>query len=259
MAADPFLSVRGLGKSFAGRPAIQNVTFSLERGHTLGLVGPSGSGKSTLARCLAFFEAPTCGEIWLDGRNLCGLNRRERAAMRADIQLIFQEPASSLNPRFTAAQIVTEPLLIRRLGTSKTRRQRASELMETVGLPGQAVQTPALEFSGGERQRLAIARALALDPKLLILDESFAGLDLSVQAQVANLLLDLQVRRSLTYILISHDLALVWRLAGEIAVMDHGSIVEHAGVADLLARPQHPRTKELLHAARALSLDGALA
>jgi len=257
VAVDPFLSVRGLGKSFAGRPAFQNVTFSLERGRTLGLVGPSGSGKSTLARCLSFFDIPTSGEIWLEGRNLCALNRRQRAAMRADVQLIFQEPASSLNPRFTAAQIVTEPLLIRRFGTAKTRILRASEAMETVGLPRQALQTPALEFSGGERQRLAIARALAIEPKLLILDESFAGLDLSVQAHVANLLLDLQKRRGLTYILVSHDLALVWRLAGEIAVMDHGSIVEHAAVADLLARPQHPLTKELLDASLALSLDGA--
>ena len=257
MAADPFLSVRGLSKNFAGRPAVQDVTFSLERGRTLGVVGPSGSGKTTLARCLALFEAPTSGEIRLDGRNLCTLNHRQQAAMRPEIQLIFQEPASSLNPRFTAAQIVTEPLLIRGLGTRETRLERASELMETVGLPRHALQTPALEFSGGERQRLAIARALALEPKLLILDESFAGLDLSVQAQVSGLLLDLQQRRGLTYILISHDLALVWRLAGEIAVMDHGSIVEHAGVAVLLARPQHPCTKELLNAAQALSLDGA--
>jgi ABC-type dipeptide/oligopeptide/nickel transport system ATPase subunit len=250
MAADPFLSVRGLCKSFAGRPAIQNVTFSLERGRTLGLVGPSGSGKSTLARCLSLFEVPTSGEIWLEGRKL-------QAAMRADIQLIFQEPAASLNPRFTAAQIVTEPLLIRRIGTAKTRLLLASELLETVGLPRQALPTPALEFSGGERQRLAIARALAVEPKLLILDESFAGLDLSVQAQVTRLLLDLQERRGLTYILISHDLALVWRLAGEIAVMDHGSIVEHAGRADLLARPQHPLTRALLNASLALSLEGA--
>jgi ABC-type dipeptide/oligopeptide/nickel transport system ATPase subunit len=249
MAVDSFLSVRGLSKSFAGRPAIQNVTFSLERGRTLGVVGPSGAGKSTLARCLAFFETPTSGEIWLDGL--------QRVAMRADIQLIFQEPASSLNPRFTAAQIVTEPLLIHGIGTAKTRLLRAAELMETVGLPGHALQTPALEFSGGERQRMAIARALALEPKLLILDESFAGLDLSVQAQVSDLLRDLQERHGLTYILISHDLALVWSLAGEIAVMDHGGIVEHAAVADLLARPRHPLTRELLDAARALSLAGA--
>ena len=129
--------------------------------------------------------------------------------------------------------------------------------METVGLPGQALDKPALEFSGGERQRLAIARALALEPKLLILDESFAGLDLSVQAQVSDLLRGLQERHGLTYILISHDLALVWSLAGEIAVMDHGGIVEHAAVADLLARPRHPLTRELLDAARALSLAGA--
>ena len=129
--------------------------------------------------------------------------------------------------------------------------------METVGLPGQALDKPALEFSGGERQRLAIARALALEPKLLILDESFAGLDLSVQAQVTTLLADLQERRGLTYILIAHDLALVWRMAGEIAVMDQGTIVEHAAVADLLARPQHPLTKAMLDAARALSLEGA--
>ena len=249
MAVDSFLSVRGLSKSFAGRPAIQNVTFSLERGHTLGVVGPSGAGKSTLARCLAFFETPTSGEIWLDGL--------QRVAMRADIQLIFQEPASSLNPRFTAAQIVIEPLLIHGIGTAKARLLRASELMETVGLPRHALQTPALEFSGGERQRLAIARALALEPKLLILDESFSGLDLSVQAQVTSLLLDLQERRGLTYILIAHDLALVWRMAGEIAVMDQGTIVEHAAVAGLLARPQHPLTKAMLDAARALSLPGA--
>jgi ABC-type dipeptide/oligopeptide/nickel transport system ATPase subunit len=249
MPVDPFLSVRGLSKSFAGRPAIQNVTFSLERGRTLGVVGPSGAGKSTLARCLAFFETPTSGEIWLDGL--------QRVAMRADIQLIFQEPASSLNPRFTAAQIVIEPLLIHGIGTAKARLLRASELMETVGLPRHALQTPALEFSGGERQRLAIARALALEPKLLILDESFSGLDLSVQAQVTSLLLDLQERRGLTYILIAHDLALVWRMAGEIAVMDQGTIVEHAAVAGLLARPQHPLTKAMLDAARALSLPGA--
>ena len=247
MPVDSFLSVRGLSKSFAGRPALQDVTFTLERGHTLGLVGPSGAGKSTLARCLASFETPTSGEIWLEGRS----------ATRADIQLIFQEPASSLNPRFTAAEAVTEPLLIRGIGTAQTRLQRAAELMETVGLPRHALQRPALEFSGGERQRLAIARALAIEPKLLILDESFSGLDLSVQAQVTSLLLDLQERRGLTYILIAHDLALVWRLAGEIAVMDHGAIVEHAAVANLLASPQHALTRAMLDAARALSLDGA--
>jgi ABC-type glutathione transport system ATPase component len=262
----PFLSIRGLGKNFAerrwwgppraGTPAFRDVTLDLDRGRTLGLVGPSGSGKSTLARCLAFFEAPSCGEIWLEGRNLWNLSRRERRAMRAQIQLIFQEPAASLNPRFTAAQIIAEPLLIQRRGTRRTRRERASEWMEIVGLSRHAARTPALEFSGGERQRLAIARALALSPKLLILDESFSGLDLSVQAQVANLLSDLQKRLGLTSILISHDLTLVAHLADEIAVMDNGSIVEHAGVAELLAHPRHPRTKELLDASLALTPGG---
>lgn len=266
MGSDAFLSIRGLGKSFAqrrwwgperaGTPAIQNVTLNLDRGRTLGLVGPSGSGKSTLARCLAFFEAPSSGEIWLEGRSLWNLSRRERRATRAQIQLIFQEPAASLNPRFTAAQIIAEPLLIQKRGDRKMRHERAAELMEIVGLPRHAASTPALEFSGGERQRLAMARALALSPKLLILDESFSGLDLSIQAQVSNLLLDLQKRLGLTYILISHDLTLAAHLADEIAVMDLGSIVEHAGTAELLARPQHPRTKELLDASLALSLGG---
>jgi len=178
--------------------------------------------------------------------------------MRAQIQLIFQEPAASLNPRFSAGQIVEEPLLIQRWGTAQARLQRVSELMETVGLRSDAAGKPTLDFSGGERQRLAIARALALEPKLLILDESFSGLDLSIQTQVANLLSELQQRLGLTYILISHDLSVVSSLASEIAVMEGGCLVEHAATADLLARPQHARTKELLEAGVALSLDGTL-
>jgi ABC-type glutathione transport system ATPase component len=262
------LIVRGLSKTFAerrwwgskrgGTPALRDVSFNLEKGHTLGLVGPSGSGKSTLARCLAFFEAPTRGEVWLEGRNPWSSRPRERRRLRAQVQLIFQEPGASLNPRFAAGEIVEEPLVIQRWGTVQARRQKACELMETVGLPPQAAGKPALDFSGGERQRLAIARALALEPKLLILDESFSGLDLAVQTQVANLLSDLQHRLGLTYILISHDLGAVAGLAGEIAVMDDGCIVEHAATRDLLAQPQHPRTKELLEASLALSLNGAL-
>ena len=263
-----FLTVRVLGKTYADRrwwgrirhttPALHDVSFNLEKGRTLGLVGPSGSGKSTLARCLTFFEPPTHGTIHLEGRNLWTSSRPERRSLRAQIQLIFQEPAASLNPRFTAEQIVEEPLVIQRWGTTATRRKKASELMETVGLPPQAIGKPALQFSGGERQRLAIARALALEPKLLILDESFSGLDLSIQTQVANLLSDLQTRLGLTYILISHDLAAVASLAGEIAVMDAGRIVEHAPTAALLANPRHPRTRELVEASLALSLGGVL-
>ena len=188
MASDSFLAIRGLGKTFAakrwwggergGTVALRDVTLGLEKGRTLGLVGPSGSGKSTLARCLAFYEAPSSGEVWLDGQNLWSLGRQERRAMRAQIQLIFQEPAASLNPRFTAGEIIEEPLVIQKWGSAQTRLQKACELMETVGLPSQAAGRAALAFSGGERQRLSIARALALQPKLLILDESFSGLDL---------------------------------------------------------------------------------
>ncbi len=268
MGSDPLLVVRGLGKTFtqrtwwggAGRrprAALGDVSFSLERGHTFGLVGPSGSGKSTLARCISLFESPTSGEILWEGRNLWGLDVRERRKLRPEIQIIFQEPASSLNPRFTAAEIIEEPLRIQGRGTARERDTRARELLETVGLRADAAHKHPLEFSGGERQRLAIARALALTPKLLILDESFSGLDFAVQAQLMKLLLELQNRLALSYLLISHDLSAVANLADEIAVMDGGRIVEKSSTAALLANPQHPRTQELVEADRALRLQGA--
>lgn len=266
MSADPLLSIRGLTKVYTQRrwlapepvptPALHNVTLNLGRGRTLGLVGPSGSGKSTLARCLAMMEAPSSGEIRFCGRNLWNLNRRDRASVRVEIQLILQEPAASLNPRFSAEQVIAEPLRIQKCGARKARRERVLELMEIVGLPRQSAPKSSLEFSGGERQRLAIARALALGPKLLILDESLSGLDLSVQAQITNLLLDLQERNGLTYVLISHDLTLVRHIADEIAVMDRGHIVEHAGTFELLAKPRHPRTRALLDSSLALEPGG---
>jgi peptide/nickel transport system ATP-binding protein len=251
MPAEPFLSVRGLGKRFpkAGeRWAVRGVTFDLARGKTLGLAGLSGSGKSTLARCLASHERPTCGEAVLEGRNIWSAERGGRR-LRAEIQLISQQPAATLNPRFTAAEIVEEPLLIERRGAASARRARSLELMEMVGLSAASANRPALESSGGERQRLAIARALALNPKLLILDESLTGLDLSIQAQILNLLIDLQARLGLTYILISHDLSLIAGIADEIAVMDGGEMVERGPAALLTSNPRHPRTRELLEAA----------
>jgi ABC-type glutathione transport system ATPase component len=256
MPSEPLLTVRALSKTFrlARRPAITGIHFSLDRGRTLGLVGPSGSGKSTLAQCLAMFEEPDSGEILFEGRNLVGLNRREKARVRPAIQIVLQQPAAALNPRFTAGEIVAEPLLIGRRATPAACRSRAAEAMEMAGLPPAAAARLALSFSGGERQRLAIARALVLEPKLLILDESFSGLDLSVRAQILNLLAEAQHRFGTAYILISHDLRLVARCAGEIAVMDGGTFVEHAAAAELMAHPRHSLTIEMLHAAGKLSL-----
>jgi ABC-type dipeptide/oligopeptide/nickel transport system ATPase subunit len=247
MTADPLLRIEGVSKSFSGRAAIRNVTLSLERGRALGLVGASGSGKSTLTRCVAGFEMPDSGRIAIDGVP-CG-------GWRAGVQMVFQEAALSLNPRFTAEEIVTEPLLLQGMGTRAARRKTAAGWLEAVGLPAGCGGKSALSFSGGERQRLAIARALAASPKLLILDESFSGLDLMLQAQLTAMLDDLRQRLGLTCILVSHDIALAGRIATDFAVMDRGEIVEQAPAAELLARPRHPRSRELVDAARLLALE----
>ncbi len=232
-------------KSFGGAAALRNVSLTLDRGAALGIVGGSGSGKSTLARCIARFERPDRGTIRIDGQTDYGAG---------DVQLIFQEAAASLNPRFTAGQILEEPLLIQKRGSSRDRRRKASEWLETVGLSKTAASKPAMAFSGGERQRLAVARALILEPRLLILDESLSGLDLLLQAQIRGLLLDLRRRLGLTCILISHDLALAASIADEIAVMHAGEIVERAPADELMARPQTPRAAALVGASRALAL-----
>ena len=255
MPADSLLQVRNLSKTYfhrrwpaAPRPAtvaLAGVSFTLERGRTLAVVGPSGSGKSTLARCLTQFETPTGGEILFDGSPLS-------PHRRLDIQLIFQQPAASLNPRFTAAEIVEEPLVIQRAGTGAGRRERAAFALELTGITRASLGKPAHEFSGGERQRLAIARALVTEPKVLILDESFNGLDMTLAAQIAALLTGLQQRLGVAYILISHDLTLIAGLAVEIAVMDHGTIVEHAPTATLMNHPKHAQTRALITASAAL-------
>jgi ABC-type glutathione transport system ATPase component len=221
--------------------ALSGVSFGLDRARTLAVIGSSGSGKSTLARCLTQFETPTSGEIVFEGRPLS-------PDRRLDIQLIFQQPAASLNPSFSAAEIVEEPLVIQRRGTGAERRERSAAALELTGIPRSSLGKRSHEFSGGERQRLAIARALVAEPKLLILDESFNGLDPSLAAQVASLLTTLQERLGIAYILISHDLTLVAGLAHEIAVMEHGSIVEYAPAATLMSRPCHLRTRELIAA-----------
>jgi peptide/nickel transport system ATP-binding protein len=262
--ADPMLVVRDLSKTYVRRPwgrasseavALRNVSFAIARGRTLGLVGRSGSGKSTLARCLSLFEEPTSGEILLNGQPLAWAGRRR-------IQLIFQQPGASLNPRFTAAEIVEEPLVIAERTQAKPpappRVPRIIEVLELVGLSRSALSKRPHEFSGGERQRLAIARALVVEPPLLILDESFAGLDPALQDQIAALLRDLQQRLGLSYLLIAHDLSLVAGLAHDIAVMERGEIVEQGEARQLLEGAAHLLTRELIAAARTLSLDGAV-
>ena len=246
--AEPFLRVEGLSKAYGGRAALRRAGLTLEKGRMLGLVGMSGSGKSTLARCLAGFERPDEGTMVLDGAALGG------HAAEPPVQLIFQEAAASLNPRFTAEEIVAEPLVIRRGGTAAWRRKAAGEWLEMVGISRAAAAKPALASSGGERQRLAMARALAAEPKLLIVDETLSGLDVMLQAQIGGLLADLRRRLELTCILITHDLGLAGRLADEIAVMDAGEIVEQAPAGQVMAAPAHARTRELLEAGRVLAL-----
>ena len=248
--ADTLLEVRGVRKSFGDTAALRATDLELRRGAALGIVGGSGSGKSTLARCIARFERPDAGQVRIGGRTDYG---------HTDVQLIFQEAAASLNPRFTAEEVVAEPLLIQRRGTAHERGKAARKWIETVGLRADSAPKRALSFSGGERQRLAIARALILEPSLLILDESLSGLDLLLQAQITALLLDLRKRLGLTLILISHDLALAARIGDEIAVMDQGAVVEWAPSSDLIARPAHPRSAELAAASEWLSLRSALA
>jgi ABC-type glutathione transport system ATPase component len=228
--------------------AFEDVNLTIHHGTTLALVGESGAGKSTLAKCLALLEQPTAGEIWFEGENLLQLGRKQRFPVRRRIQLIFQDPTSALNPRMTAEEIIAEPLAIQAIGDKDSRSARTLELMEQVGLPAHSAQKRPLEFSGGQRQRLAIARALALEPKLLVLDEALSSLDLLNQEMILKLLADLQVTHSLTYLHVSHDLRLVSQFADEVAVMSGQGIVEQKPAAELFAHPEHPDTKALLAA-----------
>jgi ABC-type glutathione transport system ATPase component len=232
--------------------SLDHVSLVIKEGCTLALVGESGSGKSTLARCLALLEEPTEGEIWFEGKNLLAPSSRQVRHARRQIQLIFQDTSTALNPRLKAVDIVGEPLAIKGQGTTRELRDCALKLMEEVGLPSQYGNRRPLEFSGGQRQRLALARALAAEPKFLILDEVFSGLDLPLQAQIARLLNRLQKDRKLTYLLISHDLGLVSRMANEAAVLYRGRLVEQGETQRLLGAPEHPHTRALVSAARLL-------
>ena len=236
------------GKSEIVR-AVDGVNLTVYEGETLGLVGESGSGKSTLARMILRLIEPTSGEIYFDGQNILKLNRREMRKLRRNIQIVFQDPQSSLNPRMTVKKILSEPFLVHKMyNNKKFIENRILELLRKVGLSAEHLNRFPHELSGGQRQRLCIARALTLNPRLLVLDEPTSSLDVSVQAQILNLLQNLQKELNLTYIFISHDLGVVKYVADRIAVMYAGRIVEIAEKRDLFEKPLHPYTQLLLSA-----------
>jgi peptide/nickel transport system ATP-binding protein len=259
--APPVLRVENLAKRYAKRRlggrreelfALNDVSFSILPGTTLAVVGESGSGKSTLALCVACLELPTTGNIWFEGKEIVKLAKRDRREICPQIQLIFQDPANSMNPRWNVLKILIEPFVLQKKLTNHERKDRAFSLLERVGLSSEIAERLPSELSGGQRQRLAIARALALESRLLVLDEALSALDCSVQAQIANLLMDLQSSLGMTYLFITHDLAMAAHLADEIAVMSRGRIVELGPVAKALRQPQCETTRELLAAVPAL-------
>jgi ABC-type oligopeptide transport system ATPase subunit len=243
------LRVQDLVKTYAGRSAVAGVSFDLDEGEVLGLVGESGSGKSTVARCVARLTRPDSGRILLDGRDLLAARGRGLRGLRRDMQMVFQDPYSSLNPRMTVHALVEEGMIVHRLESDRRRRRdRVVALLETVGLAAEHLERHPRSFSGGQRQRIAIARALAVEPRLLICDEPVSSLDVSVQAQVLNLFRDLRERLNLSILFIAHDLAVVHYLCDRVAVMEQGALVEVGTRTQIYGHARHPYTRSLLDA-----------
>lgn len=252
-----FLSVRNLTKEFPVTrgllrhqvgtiKAVSDVSFDVRSGETFGLVGESGCGKTTIGRCCVALERPDSGELWIDGTDIAQLSADELRPRRRDMQLVYQDPYSSLDPRMNVESILHEPLAIQRLGTRAEQRDRVAELLEEVGLKSDSLRRYPHEFSGGQRQRLGIARALALNPKLIVADEPVSALDVSIRAQILNLMNRLQARHGITYVIISHDLSVVRYVADRIGVMYLGKLVEIGTCAEVYRRPVHPYTAGLL-------------
>ncbi|MBV9787634.1 MAG: ABC transporter ATP-binding protein [Chloroflexi bacterium] len=248
--AKPLLRVEHVSKIFArGREqfkAVDDVSIELEAGKTLGIVGESGSGKSTLSRCIIRLYEPDAGRVFFDGEDFTALSANTLRRKRQDIQMIFQDPLASLNPMMTVAKAIEDPLIIHKVGTPRERARRVHELLELVGLDPTAANAFPFEFSGGQQQRIGIARALALKPKLLICDEAVSALDVSIQAQILRLLQDLQAQLGLAYLFISHNLAVVEHMSDDIGVMHLGKLIEYAPVKEIFQAPKQEYTRTLI-------------
>lgn len=251
--SDTIIQINNLVKYFNTNSgvvhAVDDVTMGIKRGNTLGVVGESGCGKSTLGRTILRLIEATSGEVLFEGRDILKFSRREMKAIRKEIQIIFQDPYASLNPRMTVSSIIAEPLRVNNVCASKSEREdRVKQIMKTVGLADRLTNTYPHELDGGRRQRIGIARALALNPKFIVCDEPVSALDVSIQAQILNLMMDIQEEKGLSYIFITHDLSIVKHISDDIAVMYMGKLVEKASSDELFENPVHPYTKALLAA-----------